>query len=412
MKDTASKGSASLLITVAVVLIHLVVIGAIIWGCSSNKEKAEPGKDSAAPEAAVASGAPEQGSGAETPAPPAPVKTRYRVPSANPNFGKPLDFSGADTSDMQKRLVPEMKEWLGTGIIVDMDTHKVLWEKESRKPVPVASMVKMMTALLVAEEMERNPELTLDTKITVTKSAMQAIPNRESDASRIGLEVGQEITMRDLLLCLLLHSANDAANQLAEVVCGDVDKFIGRMNRRAREFGMNSMKFYTTNGLNNWEGEKRLVSVASAADMVRLAERLLEYPFLLEMTSKRSAEVTLNGQKRVITSTNILINTWIKGLKGVKPVPGVDGLKTGYLKIAGACLTFSVLRNGRRMVGCVTCFPLHRNRHTFCSRLIDWAYDPQSINKPRPASRNSAPGKKSGGKKSSGKKSNKKSRSK
>lgn len=311
---------------------------------------------------------------------------RYRKPNDNPNFGKPLEFNGADTSDMQKRFVPKMEKWEGTGIIVDMDTHRVLWEKEARKPVPIASMTKMMTVLLVAEELERNPKLSPDTEITVTQSAMNAMPEKErSSASRIGLDVGSKITVRDLLLCVLLPSANDAADMLAEVVGGDVDKFIARMNDRAKELGFTSMKFYTSNGLNNWRGKERLTSVASAADMVRLGERLLEYPILAEMMSKKSAQVTVNGKQRTIYSSNILINTNDKHklLRGKKAVPGVDGMKTGSIRVSGACLTFSVLRDGRRMIGCVTRFPNHQDRYDFCSKLIDWAYDPGSVNKPK-----------------------------
>ena len=146
------------------------------------------------------------------------------------------------------------------------------------------------------------------------------------------------------------------------------------------------MVFYTANGLNNWKDGKPQTSMASAADMVRLGERLLEYPFLIEMTKKRSAVVTIGGKQLTLYSTNILINTSPKQLRGLKPVPGVDGMKTGYIEVAGACLTFSVERNGRRMIGCVTKLPNHWNRYMFCRRLIDWAYDSASLER-RPARR-------------------------
>ena len=117
--------------------------------------------------------------------------------------------------------------------------------------------------------------------------------------------------------------------------------------------------------------------------MVRIAERLLEYPFLLEMTSAKSAKIRIDGREVTITTTNILLAPSVaKQLRGMKPIPGVDGMKTGYIDASGACLTFSVLRNGRRIIGCVTKFPGHARRYNFCRRLIDWAYDPASLDRP------------------------------
>ena len=386
MKESASpKSPYSLLITIGVVLVHIIVIGLIVWGCSSRSAK-KGGDDNSE----KSSAATEESASAET------AKEHYRVPCTNPNFGKPLDFGKADRSSPDKFL-PGLTEWKGTGIIVDMDTHEVLWEKDAQKPVPVASMVKMMTALLVAEELERNPNLSLDTEITITESARGAIRDRGAKLMP-ELDVGRKISVRDLLRCVLVCSANDAANQLAEVVAGDVDKFIVRMNERAKELGLNPRtKFYTANGLNDIQGKEILTSVAGAADMVLIAERLLEYPFLLEMTSSKSAQIDISGQKVNIRTTNILLDPSItRQLRGVRPVPGVDGMKTGYINRSGACLTFSVLRNGRRVIGCVTNFRGHPNRYNFCRRLIDWAYDPASLNKPAPKPRPA----KTGGKKS------------
>ena len=131
---------------------------------------------------------------------------------------------------------------------------------------------------------------------------------------------------------------------------------------------MKSTVFHNPCGLTD---KRRGNSKSSAADMVLLGERLLEYPFLLEMCSTKQASI--RDGKTVIATTNKLI---------APHYPGVDGLKTGYIRAAGACLTFSVIRNGRRIVGCVTGFGHARDRDYFCRRLIDWAYDPQSINKP------------------------------
>lgn len=402
MKEAVRKNSSSLLITVGVVLAHLLILGLIVWGCSSGsgdgkkdkKEKSSGKTETAGSASAERSDAP----GGVSPAAaggdqnPAAPHRQLRRRSANPNFGRPLNFAKADRSNMPLKLVPGLKEWNGTGIIVDMGTREVLWEKDSHKSVPVASMVKMMTMLLVAEEMERNKDFTLDTVVPITASAIKSLPER---SGLLWLDPGKEqFTVRELLLGVAVKSANDAATQLGERVGGSVENFVARMNKRAGELGMKSSVFYNPCGLTD---KRRGNSKSSAADMVILGERLLEYPFLMEMCSTKQASI--RDGKTVFTTTNKLI---------APHYPGVDGLKTGYIRAAGSCLTFSVLRGNRRIVGCVTGFTHAKDRDYFCRRLIDWAYDPQSVNKPHPGSgRKSAPGRKS-----SGKKSNKKSRSK
>ncbi len=306
---------------------------------------------------------------AHQPPPPPKPATRYRKPSANPRFGAPLDYSQAKRGDLPQRLVPGLKNWSGTGIIVDMDTRKVLWEKDSHRAVPVASMVKMMTLLLVAEEMERNPQLAPETPITITKTVM-TVPR----TGVLYLEPGEVFTLRELLIGVVVKSANDAATQLGEVVDGSVTAFVRRMNARAAELNLKSTVFYNPCGLpaRPKGSQKEQNSKSSAADMVLLGERLLEYPFILEMCLLK--QYAIRDGKTIFVNTNRLI---------APHYPGVDGLKTGYTRAAGSCLTFSALRNGRRIVGCVTGFGSARDRDVFCRRLIDWAYDPQAAFKPQ-----------------------------
>ena len=285
-----------------------------------------------------------------------PVKPafRYRKPSGNPLFGAPLDFSRARHGNLPAKAVPGANG-VGTGIIVDMDTRKVLWEKNSQKPVPVASMVKMMTMLLTAEAMERNGKPQLDDKITITRTVMQV-----KRTGVLWLAPGESFTLRELLLGVAVKSANDAATQVAEVIGGDVDSFVRAMNERAKELHLNSMHFYNPCGLPDKRGRD---AVGNAADMVLLGERLLEYPFLIEMCS--TLKGAIRDGKTVFVNTNHLI---------APHYPGVDGLKTGFINKSGFCLTFSALRSGRRIIGCVTGFKNARDRDRFCRKLIDWAY--------------------------------------
>lgn len=299
---------------------------------------------------------PEQTKTVEPPRPVEPPKPafRYRKPSANPFFGAPLDFSHARHGNLSEKLVPGAGG-VGTGIVVDMDTRKVLWEKNSNQPVPVASMVKMMTMLLTAEAMERTGKPGLDDKITITRTVMQV-----KRTGVLWLAPGESFTMRELMLGIAVKSANDAATQVAEVIGGDVDSFVRTMNERAKALHLNSMRFYNPCGLPDKRGRN---AMSCAADMVLLGEQLLEYPFLIEMCS--TLKGAIRDGKTVFVNTNHLINPHY---------PGVDGLKTGYINQSGFCLTFSALRDGRRIIGCVTGFKNARDRDRFCRKLIDWAY--------------------------------------
>ena len=301
-------------------------------------------------------GKPETPKTVEPPKPPEPPKPafRYRKPSENPFFGAPLDFSRARHGNLPEKIVPG-SSGAGTGIVVDMDTRKVLWEKNSHQPVPVASMVKMMTMLLTAEAMERTGKPTLDDKITITRTVMQV-----KRTGVLWLAPGESFTMRELMLGIAVKSANDAATQVAEVIGGDVDSFVRAMNERAKALHLDSMRFYNPCGLPDKNGQN---ATSSAADMVLLGEQLLEYPFLIEMCA--TLKGAIRDGKTVFVNTNHLINPHY---------PGVDGLKTGFINQSGFCLTFSALRNGRRIMGCVTGFKTPRDRDRFCRKLIDWAY--------------------------------------
>ena len=148
--------------------------------------------------------------------------------------------------------------------------------------------------------------------------------------------------------------------QVAEFIGGSVENFVNEMNQRARELKMTQTTFLSPCGLPD---KQKRNSLTSPYDMCLLAEQLLEYPKVLEWSSTSTAWVRQN--KTVLSTTNGLIKNKIKG---------VDGMKTGFTNAAGFCLTFTVNRNGRRLIGCVTGCSSARERDAFCANLIDWAY--------------------------------------
>ena len=342
--DEIAKTRLKVFVGLAVIfiIIHVILIRVFVMnGSGSGEEKKEPEKPVTAPE-----------NQPKKPAP--PVQARFFKPSANPRFGAPLDFSTAVRGTLPLAGLKGSAD-ARSGIIVDMDTRRVIWEKNSLKPVPIASMAKMMTMLLIMEEMERRPNVDVDTPVTVTKAAR--------DVPRTGvlfLVPGEKFTVQELMVATAVKSANDAATLLAEYFGGSVPAFVERMNARSAELKLPSLRFYSPCGLPDAQNRN---TVGSAADMVLLGEQLFQYPLAIQWCNIKQASIR-NG-KTVFVNTNHLVNP---------RYPGVDGLKTGFLRVAGTCLTFSCLRNSRRIMGCVTGFKSAKDRDFFCRRLLDWAY--------------------------------------
>ena len=335
-------------LAVIVIIVHVILIRVFVMSGSGGNPEKKP-----APETPQQT---EQGAKEPEKKAPAPVvKTRFFRASANPRFGAPLDYATAVHGDIPATVVPGGSKGARSGIIVDMDTRRVIWEKNSRKPVPIASMAKMMTMLLVMEEMEKRPAVDINTPITVTQTARN-VPR----TGVLFLAPGEKFTVQELMVATAVKSANDAATLLAEYFGGSVPAFIARMNQRAAELDLKSLQFFSPCGLA--DGQNRN-AVGSAADMVLLGEQLFQYPLLIQWCNIKSASIR-NG-KTVFVNTNHLVNP---------RYPGVDGLKTGFLRAAGTCLTFSCLRDSRRIMGCVTGFKTARDRDFFCRRLLDWAY--------------------------------------
>ena len=287
-----------------------------------------------------------------------PRDYRYKKPSENPLFGKPFNYALAKTGDFSEKEVPGSRG-ATSGIMVDLGTRTVLWEKNSSKQVPIASMVKMMTLLVAFEALEDNPSLSLESPVKISPEVLKV-----ARTGIVWLDPRETLPLSDLMKAAAIKSANDAAVQIALFFGnGDQEAFITKMNAKTLELGMTGTHFVSPCGLPD---RKKGNSLSTARDMVLLGERLLEYPKYLEWSTTKLDYMRTGEKRTMLNATNRLINPhW----------PGVDGLKTGYTDDAGYCLTFSVLRDGRRIVGCVTGFPSARSgRDPFARKLIDWGY--------------------------------------
>jgi len=248
---------------------------------------------------------------------------------------------------------------------------RILSEQGERAEAYPASVTKLMTLLLVLEDV-RAGKYGFETKVTVTPDVNRC------EASWIGLKVGDEISVRDLCIALMVESANDAAIVLGVNSAGSFDGFVARMNSRARELGMTATHYYNPNGLPP-NGQKRYpwksFNVSTAADQLQLAIALLKMPEVTIFTSVKTADLvkTATGSRVAMTRrvnqphapTQLKPGeTLVKQLCNHNHImvkdklhifnpdgkEAVDGLKTGYINAGGSSVVLTGTRNGRRAI--------------------------------------------------------------
>ncbi len=348
------------------IIILLLVIAAIhaviIFGLLPAK-KSGGGKAAAKPALAAAENAPLPAAVPPSPpeiqTPPPPPEVVSAAPAVRKITPWDYRFPQKLPAGLQKRA-----RRARSGMIVDLSNRRVLWSKEPRRPVAVASLTKLMTALLVAEKMQRDPGFKWDSPVKITAAATAV-----ERSCVLGLQQNEVYTLEELMQSMMINSHNDSAAQIAEKISGSVPAFVALMNRRGNELGLASVKFNSPNGLP--QGKKRINSFASASDIAHICELLMAYPHIMELCVMRSAQ--MHTGKKVYSHNNLLLGPTKKRPQR-RQVPGIIGFKTGFTNAAGCCLAFGVKRNGKTVIGCVTGFPSAVERDTFCREIIEWAY--------------------------------------
>ncbi len=201
-------------------------------------------------------------------------------------------------------------------VLEDRSSGAVLWARRAEEPLPMASVTKLMTALVALET------LSPDETVTIPAAAVAIPPGYV----RMGLQAGQRVQVRTLLYGALLPSGNDAALALAIAAAGSEQAFVDRMNARAQAWGLNETHFVNPHGIDA-PGH-----VASARDLAQLARKALENPLIAEIVA--TPAITLEGFK--LTNTNQLLTTY----------PGAYGVKTGTTDEAGQVLIAAARRAG------------------------------------------------------------------
>jgi len=239
-------------------------------------------------------------------------------------------------------------------IVLDVNTGTILaarHEHERRQP---ASMLKMMTELVILEQVDRG-QLTLDDVVTVSPNASRV------GGSQVYLKPGEQFTVRELLMALAIHSANDAATALAEHAAGSTAAFVALMNGKARELHMTNTDFHSVHGLPPARGQ--LPDISTAYDMTLLARELIKHPESLEWGGTASAP--FRDGTFTLHNPNKLIGRF----------EGLDGLKTGYTRPAGFCVTATARRNQQRLLSVVMGCSTNNARASETSRLLTMTFD-------------------------------------
>jgi serine-type D-Ala-D-Ala carboxypeptidase (penicillin-binding protein 5/6) len=235
---------------------------------------------------------------------------------------------GIALAPAQERINVNLKLPLTSGLLFDVSTGRVLWERNPERVLPIASLTKMMTALVVVAHSSPNA------RVRITRDALNY------SGSGVGLlPRGKLVPLVPLLYGLLLPSGNDAAIALADHVAGTQSRFIGMMNARATQMALPCTHYTTVSGIVD-QGNH-----SCASDLALIAHTVLDQPLLARIVGSRSAILPfpIKGGKLFLYNNNPLL---------VLGYPGTDGLKTGFTTAAGQCLVATV-RRGRTWLGIV-----------------------------------------------------------
>lgn len=240
-------------------------------------------------------------------------------------------------------------------LLIEADSGVVLYEKNSRTAMYPASLTKLMTALLVLEN------CTLDEMVPFSSNAVFSLP---SGASHIAINPGEELSVEHCLYGLLLASANEVANALAEYVGGSMNNFVTLMNSRIKELGATGTNFVNPTGLHDAQ------HYTTCYDLSLLCRELLQNKTFLKINGTTSYVIpptNLQPLKRPINTTHLLLR------KGSANYPGAFGGKTGHTDIAGNTLITFAERNGMTLI-CIVMKSDSSHIYSDTTSLLDYGF--------------------------------------
>lgn len=246
-----------------------------------------------------------------------------------------------------------------SAILIEASTGTIIYEKNSHEKLAPASMTKMMSMLLIVEAIE-DGKLSWNQMITTSENASSM------GGSQILLETGEKMSVEDLFKGIAVASGNDAVVALSEAVAGTEEEFVNMMNQRAKELGLEDTNFKNPHGLDTAN------HYTSAYDMAMIAKELVRHEKVLEFTSIYEDYLREDQENKVwLVNTNKL----------VKFYDGMDGLKTGYTKEAGYCLTATAKRGDTRFITVVMGEEDTKTRNSETTSMMDYAFGQYEVEK-------------------------------
>lgn len=243
-----------------------------------------------------------------------------------------------------------------SAILMDTATGTILYAKNADQALPPASVTKIMTLLLFMEEVDAG-NISLEDEVTVSDYAASM------GGSQVFLEPGESMKAEDLLKCVIIASANDAAVTLAEKIAGSEEAFINRMNERAAELGMNNTHFENATGLDD-DTTKHLTS---AHDIAIMSRELLKHSLITKYSTIWMD--TIRDGAFGLTNTNRLIRFY----------NGATGLKTGSTSKAGFCMSATAEREGLHLIAVIMGSDTRDTRNEAAKQLLDYGFAKYSL---------------------------------
>ena len=242
-----------------------------------------------------------------------------------------------------------------SAILMEESTGNILYESNPDERLPIASVTKVMTMLLIMEAVDSG-KISLDDMVTVSENAMSY------GGSTMFLETGEQLTVNDMLKGIAVASANDGCVAMAEHLAGSESAFVDMMNEKAKELGMENTHFMNTNGLDEDD------HYSSARDVAIMSRELMKHETIFNYTSIWMN--TLRGGKFQLANTNKLIRFY----------DGANGLKTGSTSKALCCLSAAAKRNDMQLIAVVLGAPTSAERFASAKSLLDYGFANYAVN--------------------------------
>ena len=260
-----------------------------------------------------------------------------------------------ETTAIPMNSVPELD--CESAVLMEASTGRIIYKKDENKKLSPASITKIMTMLLVVEAIE-SKKLSFYDKVTCSEHASSM------GGSQIWLEVGETMTVHDLLKSVAVGSANDASVALAEHIAGSEEAFVALMNAKAKELGMENTNFTNACGLD----VDNLYTTAK--DVALMSKALISHEIIKQYTTIWMD--TIRNESVQLVNTNKLVRFY----------RGATGLKTGTTSKAGCCLSGTAKRNGMELIAVIMGAKSSNDRFAFAKKLLDFGFANLTIFKP------------------------------